>query len=358
MPTAGEKAYCFEGFTLDLKRGCVRTVDRELELRPKSFEVLRYLVENSGRLIPKDELIRAVWRSVVATDDSLVRCVSDIRLALDDAEQQIIRTVSRRGYLFASPVSELATAEVVAPKNLGVQPAPRSRTALPPFDKPSIAVLPFQNMSDDAEQEYFADGLVEEIITSLSRTHWLVVIARNSTFRYKDRAIDVRRVGRELGVHYVLEGSVRKMSNRVRIAGQLIDAKTRAHLWADRFDGRLDDIFDLQDQFTASVIAAIAPKLQKAEIERAKRKSTENLDAYDCYLRGRACQLDTSRRANAEALAFFYRAIELDPELASAYGFAASCYAWRKVNGWLTDPACELAAAERLARRAAALGEG
>ena len=164
--------------------------------------------------------------------------------------------------------------------------AERPALALP--DKPSIAVLPFQNMSGDPEQEYFADGIVEEIITALSRLRWLFVIARNSSFTYKGRAVDVKQVGRELGVRYVLEGSVRKAGNRVRITGQLIDASTGAHLWADRFDGELEDIFDLQDRVTASVVGAIAPKLEQAEIERAKRKPTESLDAYDYFLRGMA----------------------------------------------------------------------
>ena len=149
-------------------------------------------------------------------------------------------------------------------------------------------MLPFANLSNDPEQEYFADGMVEEIITALSRMRWLFVIARNSSFTYKGRAVDVKQVGRELGVRYVLEGSVRKAGNRVRIAGQLIDASTGAHLWADRFDGELADIFDLQDQVTASVVGAIAPKLEEAEIERAKRKPTESLDAYDYFLRGMA----------------------------------------------------------------------
>jgi TolB-like protein len=157
------------------------------------------------------------------------------------------------------------------------------RPALP--DKPSIAVLPFQNMSGDSEQDYFADGMVEEIITALSRSPSLFVIARNSTFTYKGRAVDVKRVGRELGVRYVLEGSVRKAGNRVRITGQLIDATTGAHLWAERFDGGLEDIFELQDQVTSSVVGAISPKLEQAEIERAKRKPTESLDAYDYFLR-------------------------------------------------------------------------
>ena len=172
--------------------------------------------------------------------------------------------------------------------------------ALP--DKPSIAVLPFQNMSGDPEQEYFTDGMVEEIITGLSRMHWLFVIARNSSFAYKGKSPDVRQVGRELGVRYVLEGSVRKAANRLRITGQLIDASTGAHLWADRFDGGLEDVFELQDHVTSRVIGAIAPKLEQAEIERAKHKPTDSLDAYDYYLRGMASVHRWSREGVGEAL--------------------------------------------------------
>ena len=223
-------------------------------------------------------------------------------------------------------------------------------------DKPSIAVLPFQNMSGDPEQEYFADGMVDDIITGLSRMRWLFVIARNSSFTYKGRAVDVKQIGRELGVRYVLEGSVRKAGDKVRITGQLVDTSTGGHLWADRFDGGLADIFDLQDQVTASVVAAISPKLEQAEIERAKRKPTENLDAYDYYLRGLAGVHKWTREANDEALKMLYRAIELDPDFASAYGMAARCYSQRKTAGWVTDRAKEVAEAARLARRAGELG--
>jgi adenylate cyclase len=231
----------------------------------------------------------------------------------------------------------------------------RPALALP--DKPSIAVLPFQNMSGDAEQEYFADGIAEEIITALSRMRWLFVIARNSSFVYKGRAVDVKQVGRELGVRYILEGSVRKAGNRVRITGQLIDATTGTHLWADRFDGGLEDVFDLQDRVTASVVNAIAPKLEQAEIERSQHKPTESLDAYDYYLRGMAVAHRWTREANTESLSHFYRAIELDPNFAAAWGMAARCYSQRKACGWSTDRAHEIAEAERTARRAAELGK-
>jgi TolB-like protein/class 3 adenylate cyclase/tetratricopeptide (TPR) repeat protein len=234
-------------------------------------------------------------------------------------------------------------------------PAPMPTLALP--DKPSIAVLPFQNMSGDPEQEYFADGVVEDIITALSRFRNLFVIARNSSFVYKGRAVDIKQVGRELGVRYVLEGSVRKAAKRVRIAGQLINASDSTHLWADRLDGALEDVFDLQDRVTESVVGAIGPKLLQAEIERAKRKPTAHLDAYDCYLRALACTRLLTDQSIAQALPLLYKAIELDPDYAAVFGLAAICYHWRKANGWMTDPAQESIETARLARKAAALGK-
>lgn len=234
--------------------------------------------------------------------------------------------------------------------------ASSTRVALRLPEKPSIAVLPFDNMSGDPEQGYFADGMVEEIITALSRTRWLFVIARNSSFTYKGRAVDIKQVGRELGVRYVLEGSVRKAASRVRITGQLIDATTGAHLWADRFDGGLEEVFDLQEEVARSVVGAIAPKLEQAEIERAKRKPTEHLDAYDYYLRGIASLHQLTRESTANALQLFYEAIELDPEFASAYGMAAFCAVIRKANGWMADREQETVETERLALKAVDLG--
>ena len=225
--------------------------------------------------------------------------------------------------------------------------------ALP--NKPSIAVLPFENMSGDPEQEYFADGMVEEIITAISRFRQLFVIARNSSFTYKGRAVDVKQVGRELGVRYVLEGSVRKAANRVRITAQLVDAISGLHLWADRIDGTFDDIFELQDQVTENVVGAIAPKIEQAEIERTKHKPTDKLDAYDCYLRAMVYFYKWTSDSISEALRLFYRAIELDPNFASAHGLAAWCYVRRRLSGWMTDPLREMPELERLARRAADL---
>lgn len=223
-------------------------------------------------------------------------------------------------------------------------------------DRPSIAVLPFVNMSGDAEQEYFADGITEDLITALSKLRWLLVIARNSSFIYKGKAVDVKRVARDLGVRYVLEGSVRKGGSRVRVTAQLIDAATGNHIWAERYDGELTDIFDLQDQLTARVVGAIAPKLEQVEIERAARKPTESLDAYDYFLRGMASLHQWTRQSSDEARRLFYRAIELDAGFASAWGMAAWSFVPPKGNDWMGDRAQDVAETTRLARRAVELG--
>ncbi|SEE71216.1 adenylate cyclase [Rhizobiales bacterium GAS191] len=229
-------------------------------------------------------------------------------------------------------------------------PAEPKRLALP--DKPSLAVLPFQNMSGDPEQEYFADGIVEDIITALSRIKWFFVIARNSSFTYKGRPVNVQQVGRELGVRYVLEGSVRKSVGRVRITGQLVEAASGNHIWADRFDGELADVFDLQDRVTTSVVAAIEPSLRLAEIERAERKPTDKLDAYDCYLRALPLFYSLTREGVSKALEVLGRAIQIDPRFALAKALAARCYAWRDPHGWAADSEAERAEAVRLARGA------
>ncbi|MGY3077095.1 TolB-like protein [Bradyrhizobium sp. LM6.10] len=274
------------------------------------------------------------------SDDAHRQLRDKLDVVFDDAGEQNLKNIGRPVRVFR--VRDLAAANQ------------RPTLALP--DKPSIAVLSFQNLSADPEQEYFADGVVEDITMALSALRWLFVIARNSSFTYKGRHVDVKQVGRELGVRYVLEGSVRKAGNRIRIAGQLIDAENGAHLWTDRFEGALEDMFDLQDHVTASVISAIAPKLQVEEIRRANRKPTENLTAYDYYLRGLVKLRRTTMEANREALALFCRAIELDRGLACAYGMAAWCYVQRKARGWMIEPEQESAEATRLARKAVHLG--
>jgi TolB-like protein/class 3 adenylate cyclase len=270
-----------------------------------------------------------------------------LSFGFEDLGDQMVKNVARPIRVHRIYISGVE-APVVAKGLIASDPSSSSR--------PSIAVLPFANMSGDPEQEYFADGVVEEIITALSRMRWLSVIARNSSFTYKGKNVDVKQIGRELKVRYVLEGSVRKSGGRVRITGQLIDTSTGAHLWADRFDGGLEDIFDLQDQVTSKVVGAIAPKLEQAEIERSRRKPTESLDAYDYFLRGLASLHQWTRESTDEALHLFYRSIELDSGFAAAYGMAAWCFVWRKVNGWMGDRAKAVSEAERLARRAVELG--
>jgi TolB-like protein/Tfp pilus assembly protein PilF len=267
-----------------------------------------------------------------------------MKLAFVDLGEQQLKNIAQPIRVYRVSEEHIAAAPATAKPTL----------ALP--DKPSIAVLPFTNMSGDPEQEYFADGMVEEIITGLSRFRWLFVIARNSSFTYKGRAVDVKQVGRELGVRYLLEGSVRKSANRIRIAGQLIDTSSGTHLWADRFEGTIENVFDLQDLVTASVVGAIAPRLEQAEIERARRKPTESLDAYDFFLRGLANTYKWTREANEEALRLYYKAIELDPDFSAAYAAAGGCFCMRKGSGWVSDREKEIAEARRLARLAVQLG--
>jgi adenylate cyclase len=289
---------------------------------------------------------------VSISDDAHRQIRGKIDITFEDMGSQFLKNIAEPMRVWRSRVGPSPS-----PAMLTKPPTTTERPlALP--DKPSIAVLPFTNMSGDPEQDYLADGMVDDIITALSHFKALFVIARNSSFTYKGRAVDVKQAGRELGVRYLLEGSVRKAANRVRITGQFVDTATGAHLWADRFDGGLGDIFDLQDRVTESVVGAIAPVVEKAEIERAKRKPTESLDAYALYLRGLARFYQYgSRQANGEALRLFSNAIELDPDFAAAYGRAANCYVFAKSMGWFSGAANEIAEVARLAQRAVELGK-
>jgi adenylate cyclase len=267
-----------------------------------------------------------------------------IDLAVDDLGELRLKNIARsvRAYVLRrtqESTSKAAAAALVLP------------------DKPSIAVLAFENLSGEPEQDYFADGIVEEIITALSRIKLLFVIARNSSFAYKGRLVDVKQIGGELGVRYVLQGSVRKSGNRVRINGQLVDAASGLQIWAERFDGELADIFDLQDQVTMRVVGEISPKLEEAEIERARRKPTDNLDAYQYYMRGMAAFYRLTEEGNRDALAQFYRGTDIDPNFASAFAMAARSYAQRKAFGWPQIRGDQNVEVERLARRAVSLGK-
>jgi adenylate cyclase len=276
------------------------------------------MVENSGRLIDRDEIMSVVWPDVFVTDDNIVQCIGEIRRAIADDDARVVRTVRGRGYMF---VAQIERAEAVAsPLN-------------PPLpDKPSIVVLPFQNMSGDPDQEYFADGTVEEITTALSRIRWLFVMARNSAFAYKGRLIDIRQISRELGVRYVLEGSVRKSGNRVRVAAQLIDAIVDAHLWADRYDRELSDIFAVQDDIAASVASIIEPALHEAEQQRVLRKPPERLDAWEAYQRGQWHFHKFGADDNRISQTFFRQTIELDPGFAPGHSGYALALLW---DSWL-----------------------
>jgi TolB-like protein len=354
-PGTGELLYRFADFVLDTDRRELRRGPQLVAMAPRVFDLLEHLIKNRNRVVSKDDLIATIWDGRIVSETALSTRINAVRCAIDDTgeDQRLVRTLRRRGVRFVGIVHEEQEPET--PVVGGPIEQPRPALTLP--DRPSIAVLPFTNMSGDPEQEYFADGMVEEIITALSRLRWLFVIARNSSFTYKGRPVDVKQVGRELGVRYVLEGSVRKAVNRVRITGQLIDVSTGAHIWADRFDGAIEDIFDLQDQVTASVVGAIAPEMEQAEIARASRKPTENLDAYDYYLQGMAKVYQATRQRYDDALRLFYTAIELDPGFASAYGMAAWCHTWRKMNGWMVDRPKESAEAARVARQAVELGK-
>ncbi|MBV8090268.1 MAG: adenylate/guanylate cyclase domain-containing protein, partial [Alphaproteobacteria bacterium] len=280
-------------------------------------------------------------------------------LAFEDIGEQQLKNIARPVRVYRVHASALTH------PGLGAPGSPLSRTAgegaersgagegsLPLPDKPSLAVLPFQNMTGDAEQEYFVDGMVEEITTAIARLPWLFVIARNSAFTYKGKPVDVKQVAQELGVRYVLEGSVRKAGNRVRITGQLIDTTTGAHIWAERFDGALDDIFELQDQVASNVAGAIEPKLRQSEIERASRKPTANLTAYDLYLRALAQSYRITEAGLAEAVVLARQALAIDPSYAPAAGLVGSCRGAQRIQGWgaLSDE--DIGEACRLARQA------
>ncbi len=292
---------------------------------------------NLGDVIVEDGDIHGDGVNVAARLEALAEpggiCVSRVvrdqvrdklDIAFEDLGEQALKNIARPVRVFR-----------IHPQ--GVVPGGHPALTLP--DKPSIAVLPFENMSGDPEQEYFADGMVEDIITGLSRIKWLFVIARNSTFVYKGRAVDVKQVGRELGVRYVLEGSVRKLGNRVRITGQLIDTANAAHVWAERYDRALDDIFALQDELTMSVVGAIEPTLRRAEIERARRKRPDSLDAYDLYLRALPFAFSAMPETADKAVPSLEQAIAIEPDYAAAHALIAWCYEVRYLRAGLHDEA-------------------
>jgi TolB-like protein len=317
--------YIFEDFQLDADRRELRRGRDAVSVAPQVFDLLDYLIRNRERVVSKDDLIAAVWDGRIVSDAAVTTRINAARRAIGDSgeEQRLIKTLPRKGFRFVAVVrEEPATAPATVAATL--VEAPRPDLALP--DKASIAVLPFSNMSDDPSQEYFADGMAEEIITALSRCSWLFTIARNSSFTYKGKNVDVRQVGRELGVRYVLEGSVRKAGHSVRIACQLLEAASGRHLWAERYERALDDIFALQDDITLSVIGAIQPTMRDLEIERVKRKRLESLDAYDFVLRAMPYVTEIPMPEQAlKAMPLLEKALALEPDYARAHGFLALC---------------------------------
>jgi TolB-like protein/Tfp pilus assembly protein PilF len=350
--------YAFDRYTLDLIRGWLRNAGGEIQLRRKSFELLRYLVQNAGRLISKDELVNAVWPNVTVGDDSLAQCMSELRNALNDRDQHIIKTVSRRGYLFDALVSPPPPSSAVRQRS-GLSDEPGDLPALdaaraPPISEPSVAprlsivVLPFANLSNDPEQQYFADGITEDLTTDLSRIENMFVISRNTAFLYRNKPIGAKQIGSELGVRYALEGSVRRVGNQFRVNAQLIDAETDAHLWADRFDQPAEELFALQDEITGRIAVALNSELVATEIERR----AETPDAFDCILRGRALNAMPPTRNNyAQVIELFERALALDPRSVEAQNRLAIVLVARVLDQMTSSAAADITRAEVLVQQ-------
>jgi TolB-like protein len=340
--------YLFEEYALDTDRRELRRGADVVSLAPQVFDLLDYLIRNRERVVSRDDLINAIWNGRCVSDAALTTRLNVARSAVGDSghEQRLIKTLPRKGFRFIGPVLEAQEPAGAATADNPVEP-PKPALALP--DKPSIAVLPFQNMSGDPDQDYFADGMVDDIITALSRFKSLFVIARNSSFTYKGKVVDIKQVGRELGVRYVLEGSVRKAAGKVRISGQLIDATTGGHLWADRFEGDLSDVFALQDEVTVNVVSAIQPKLLQTEIDLAVRRPN-NLSAYDLCLRALPHIRSWTPDGLAEALRLVSRALEIEPRYGFAAKLAGSCHFLSVNHGWAADPDSEIAEGLRVVR--------
>jgi TolB-like protein/tetratricopeptide (TPR) repeat protein len=349
--------YLFENYAFDTDRRELHRDSDVVAVAPKVFDLLDFLIRNRDRVVSKDDLINEIWNGRSVSDAALTTRLNAARSAIGDSgqEQRLIKTLPRRGFRFVGPIVQAQGPAGASVADEGQTEHPKPVLTLP--DKPSIAVLPFQNLSDDPEHEYFADGMVEDIITGLSRSKLLFVISRNSSFTYKSKAIDIKRVSRELGVRYLLEGSVRKVGKRVRVTGQLIDATTGGHIWADKFDSDLDGIFDLQDRLTSSVIGAMSPMLERAEIERARRKPTESLQAYDYYMRSKFSIYQWTREGSDEALRMTRLAISFDPAFAVAYASGANIFGQKKGFGWIDDAAKERAESRQLAERAMQLDQ-
>jgi TolB-like protein/cytochrome c-type biogenesis protein CcmH/NrfG len=342
-----DRTLTFGRFSLD-PRGGLMSGTRPVRLTPKALALLSFMAGRPGEVIPKEELFGAVWPEVTVGDAALVTCIQELRKALgDDARRpRYIETLHRRGYRF---VGKITAAPLPAAAG-GTTPA----LALP--DRPSIAVLPFDNMSDGPDQEYFADGISEDLITALSRIRWLFVIARNSTFVYKNRAVDIKQVARELGVRYVLEGSVRRAGKRIRISAQLIDAVSGGHHWAERYDREPGDIFAVQDEITRNVVAAIEPRLMAAEGIRALSRSPDDLGAWERVARAQTHVWRLTRADYETAIEGLTKAVEAYPDYAPARSRLAFRLLFAAHMGWV-DRDVGLRAGRAHALRAIALDD-
>ncbi|MGB6800552.1 MAG: winged helix-turn-helix domain-containing tetratricopeptide repeat protein, partial [Xanthobacteraceae bacterium] len=328
--------YSFDNYTLDADRRELRCGAELVAIEPQVFDLLQFLIRRRDRVVTREDILDAVWNGRAVSESALGVRINAARLAIGDngQKQRLIRTLPRKGLRFIGDVREN-----------GASPAPEAEsTARAPTrpDVPSIAVLPFTNMSDDAEQAHFADGVSEDIITTLSRFRSLFVIARNSTFTYKGRAVDVKEVARELGVRYVLEGSVRKAGRRVRVTAQLVDAESGIHVWGERYDRPLRDIFAVQDEITDMIAATMEPEIGAAERERARRKPPEHLGAWEHHQRGMWHMLRRNREDLAKAQVFFRKAIELVPVYATPRAALALSYFFEITHGFTSNHAASL----------------
>jgi adenylate cyclase len=350
----------FEDYALDSDRRELTRGAEPVSIGPQVFDLLAYLLQNRARVVSKDDLLRAVWRGRIVSESTLTSYINAVRKAVGDSgeQQRLIRTVARKGFRFVGQVTSIEAPPSSGVLNDAAERGAQPMPALVPPDKPSIAVLPFQNMSGDPNQEYFADGVVEDITTGLSKFRDLFVIARNSSFQYKGKAaVDVRQVGRELGVRYVLEGSVRRYEDRVRIAVQLIDAESGGHVWAEKYDDYRSDLFGLQDQVTESVVGAIQPEILVGEARRAARKNPTNLDAFDCCMRGIWHAHHRTAEDNQLAERWLRRSIELDGALARPHAWLARLLFARCWHGGSSDIDRDLKESHIAAERALALDD-
>jgi len=332
--------YCFEAYALNPGTRELRCGSDLVPLEPQVFDVLVFLIENRDRVVSKDDLMAAVWQGRTVSESTLTSRINAARKAIGDSgdEQVLIRTISRKGFRFVGALND-------EPSPAPVEPVEAVRLTFPSSERPSIAVLPFDNMSGDPEQDYFSDGISEDIITGLSKLRWFLVIARNSSFTYKGKAVHLKQVAEDLGVRYVIEGSVRKVGERVRITAQLNDVVTGSHLWAERYDRDLADVFAVQDEITEAMVAAIEPQLYAAENFHAQRKAPDSLDAWDLVMRALSHYWRVTRQDNVVAQALLEKAISIDPNYGQALGVLATSYMFTAHMGW-KDMAAAMAKAE------------